>query len=129
MTATHFQDFKLDDGSPITVEYTYGAGSETTYSPMFGACGGDGCEVSILKAWPNAPAYERLAGRRNDLTFLNSRPIRRRPWHWIPLAIVSARMRWQEFWCQPTDAQRERMEDWLIEHHEYEPYEPEYDYA
>lgn len=49
---THFQDFKRDDGTEITVEYQVeGRNSPTTYSPMYGADGGDAAEFIILKAW------------------------------------------------------------------------------
>lgn len=67
MGATFFQDFTRDNGRPVTVEYSYSAGSETTYSPMFGACGGDGCEVSIVDSWPNTTSFERLHKCKSDL--------------------------------------------------------------
>lgn len=48
---TYFHDFKRDDGSEVTVEYGYCGGSPTTYSPAFGAVGGDAPEVEIVKAF------------------------------------------------------------------------------
>lgn len=51
MAQTYFQDFIRTSGEVITVEYTYTAGSDTTYSPLYGADGGDGAEIEILKAW------------------------------------------------------------------------------
>jgi hypothetical protein len=52
MAMTYFQKFTKDDGTPIEVEYSFSPGSETTYSPAYGACGGDACEVEIIESWP-----------------------------------------------------------------------------
>jgi hypothetical protein len=52
MARTHFQDFTRTDGTAITVEYTVeGRNSPTTYSPVYGADGGDAAEFGIIKAW------------------------------------------------------------------------------
>ena len=51
MARTYFEDFDRDDGSRVTVEYSFAGGSETSYSPLSGASGGDPCEVAIVKAW------------------------------------------------------------------------------
>jgi len=51
MPRTYFQDFNREDGTSITVEYSFSPGSPTTYSPMIGACGGDACDVEIIKAF------------------------------------------------------------------------------
>jgi len=48
---TTFHDFKRADGSEVTVEYGFYGGSETTYSPHSGACGGDAAEVEIVTAF------------------------------------------------------------------------------
>lgn len=42
-----YLDTKLSDGRDIQFEYSYIPGSPTTYSPAFGAEGGDGPEVDI----------------------------------------------------------------------------------
>jgi hypothetical protein len=120
---TFFQDFKLDNGAPITVEYGYAVGSETTYSPMSGACGGDPCEISILSAWPNTPDFNELCRRFNDLDWKSTglTPIER-----LRRFILRMRIKFAEWRCQPSDAERERMEEWLIEHHVDEPDESDY---
>ena len=51
---TTFHDYKRPDGTVITVEYGYDGGSPTTYSPLSGACGGDGAEVTIVTAFDEA---------------------------------------------------------------------------
>lgn len=48
---TYLHNFKREDGSEITVEYTFSGGSETTYSPRYGADGGDCAECCIVKAF------------------------------------------------------------------------------
>src|ERR1700733_8287091 len=67
MPRTFFQDFKRDNGDPVTVEYSYSVGSETTYSPHSGACGGDPCEVEITAWWPNVQEYHDLHSKKTDL--------------------------------------------------------------
>lgn len=52
MARTFFWKFNRHDGTPlVTVEYSISEGSPDTYSPMYGACGGDACEVEIVKAF------------------------------------------------------------------------------
>lgn len=51
---TFFHDFKRDDGTDVTVEYGFQGGSPTTYSPMYGADGGDAAEASIVKAFDDS---------------------------------------------------------------------------
>lgn len=51
MARTYFTNADLSDGRGIVVEYSFAPGSETTYSPAFGADGGDAPEVEIVKAW------------------------------------------------------------------------------
>lgn len=51
LTITYFQDFKRDDSSDVTVEYEISYGSSTTYSPAYGADGGEGVEVTIVKVF------------------------------------------------------------------------------
>jgi hypothetical protein len=49
---THFHDFTRPDGTAITVEYeVHGRNTPTTYSPIYGADGGDCAEFAILSAW------------------------------------------------------------------------------
>jgi len=51
MAHTYFHDFTRESGEVVTVEYTFRPGSSTTYSPMYGADGGDADECEIVKAW------------------------------------------------------------------------------
>jgi hypothetical protein len=118
------QDFCLDDGRPVTVEYTYRPGSETTYSPMYGADGGDGCEVEITNCWPRSEAYEEFCRRRNARKW-EERSVWTRPFAWIELQFVSTAIWLFEQSVRLTDDEYQRMEVWLIENHVYEPYEPE----
>jgi len=132
MARTYFQDFTKDDDTPITVEYSFSPGSETTYSPAYGACGGDACEVEIISSWPRSEEYERLVERKMNLeTTPFGKP--------RSLALMGADDLHQlndleaaiakgDKAAELTDAERERMEAWICEHHEYEPYEPEIDF-
>lgn len=53
MTCHH--TFTRPNGVVITVEYSVsGRNSPTTYSPMYGADGGDAAEFAIVKAWDEA---------------------------------------------------------------------------
>lgn len=54
MGRTYYHTTKADDGSEIEVEFAYSHGSETTYSPRFGADGGDSPEVEIRTAYRTA---------------------------------------------------------------------------
>lgn len=135
MPQTYFQDFTKDDGTPITVEYSFSPGSETSYSPMYGAVGGDACEVEIISSWPRNEEFDRLVGRRSQLETehgsYNSKisPI---AFQFLPAEVqeelgeldrlISA----ADETAKLSDAERERMEAWICEHHEYEPYEPEF---
>jgi hypothetical protein len=116
MPRTYFQDFIRDDGSPVTVEYSFQRGSPTTYSPMYGADGGDGCEVEIVSVMPNTPEYERLC---SEVLYLGGR-------HSIAAMSAEARLCLQELdesiaiekrRVALTDAENERMCNWLAEHH------------
>ena len=51
MVQTFFHDTKRDDGTAITVEYYYAHGSEESYSPRYGAEGGDPPEADIICAF------------------------------------------------------------------------------
>lgn len=130
MAETFFQDFNRDDGSPVTVEYSYSPGSETTYSSMSGACGGDGCEVEIVTAWPNTQGYNDLHSRKVDLE--NS--MLGKSVHWLmgadsireEITELAKQIDDADEACRLTDVERERMADWIIEHHVYEPCEEDY---
>jgi hypothetical protein len=124
MPRTFFQSFNRDDGSPVTVEYSFASGSPTTYSPLNGACGGDPCEVAIVSCWPNTPEYNALVCDRNALAE-----------HYLPqlltrgvvvpkdkrIARLDERLEAMEAACKLTDAEDERMCAWLAEHHVDEP--------
>lgn len=120
MPATYFQDFTRDNGLPVTVEYSFSPGSETTYSPMYGADGGDAAEVELVDAWPNTPEFDELCRRRNDIKWARSRPSL---WQFCVLAWLNLRIWFVGRSARLTDAERERIEVWLTEHHEYEPWE------
>lgn len=117
MTATSFQDFTRDNGDPVTVEYSFRPGSDPTYSPMYGAEGGDPAEVEIIKVWPNTPSFDALCGRRNALVWAQTRSLRQS----LVLLGLTVSIRFAERRCRPTGAELERFETWLIEHHVYEP--------
>lgn len=118
---TFFENFVKDNGLPVCVEYSFRGGSETSYSPRFGADGGDPCDVSIVASWPNTDGFNRLcrlgriAGgygwRDRTLRFLFS-----------PLIWLCERR------AQLTDVERERMESSIIENHVDEPDDFEEDY-
>lgn len=126
MPATYFQDFTCDNGLPVTVEYSFSQGSEPDYSPMWGADGGDACEVEIVDAWPSTPEFEALSHRRYDIKWVLAR---RSIWQSCALAWLNLRIWFAGRAARLTDAERERMEIWLIEHHEYEPYYPDWEDA
>lgn len=115
MSGTHFQDFKRDNGYPITVEYSFSPGSETTYSPMYGAVSGDPCEVGIVAAWPNTPRFDRLYGLRNRLAWIAS-PWWMRPSRFIARWAVEAVIWLWGMRARLSDTERERMEAWIAEH-------------
>lgn len=114
---TYFQDFVRDNGLPITVEYGVGGSySPTTYSPMYGADGGDFPEFVILKAWPRTLGHERIAKLANNLWS------RRSPLERAAHATVCAVLRIDEWLrCRLTTAEHERMEAWLAENYVDEP--------
>jgi hypothetical protein len=125
MGATYFQNFTRGNGQPITVEYSFAPGSETTYSPANGACGGDGCEVEIIASWPNTKAFDIACKRRNDLAW-SKWPLWRWPFNWIELHAVNLVIWGYERTARLATAERESFEAWIAEHHVYEdPYEPE----
>ncbi|WP_027578412.1 hypothetical protein [Bradyrhizobium sp. Ai1a-2] len=124
MAQTYFQNFCKDNGFQVTVEYSYRPGSETTYSPKFGADGGDPCDVYIIASWPNSSEFDRICGIRNDLHW-SRHPGWKKPFVWLALQILRLEIWLRELPAALSEAERERMEEWLIEHHVYEPYEPE----
>jgi len=123
---TFTQDFKRDDGTPVTVEYgVEGSYSPTTYSPHSGACGGDAPEFSILKCWPNTPEHEALNRELMQLDLYDKQGAS------ISSLVVMAgdegrqgrieelkrEIEQDEERVVLTDAERERMESWLAEHY------------
>lgn len=129
MPRTFFQDFNRDDGTPITVEYSFASGSPTTYSPMYGASGGDPCEVEIVSAWPNTPEYNALQNDRHALAEHYFPPLIRGidPAPQGRIAKIDEWLAAMEATCKLTDAEDERMCSWLAEHH-VDDYEPEIDF-
>jgi hypothetical protein len=124
---THFQDFLLDDGSPVTVEYSVsGSYSPTTYSPMHGADGGDAPEFCVLKAWPKAPQYDALVQRWSVLEWASWVT----PWQYLVWCWLGLRIRVADWAVRPSTAERERMEAWLAEHHvqDYDDEPADYEY-
>jgi hypothetical protein len=116
MTRTFFEDFTRDNGLPVTVEYSFAGGSPTTYSPRFGADGGDPCEVEIVQAWPATVGHARLATAALRLSF-SPAPLGQRLGR-ILAAPLYGLIRLDEWWrASLTDAERERMEAWLAENH------------
>ena len=111
MARTFFQDFTRDNGLPVTVEYSASAGA------------------TILKSWPNTPEHNALHAEYIQLTetSLQGKSIS------TVLAIFNDEARAErieELKCEIqadeeraelSDAERERMEEWLAEHHEDEP--------
>lgn len=134
MARTFFQDFEKDDGTPITVEYSVvGSHSPTTFSPNYGADGGDVPEFSILDSWPRSEEYNRLWTERNGLvldplgrerspiTISMMEPEEQEKLHELDDAIEAA-----DKTAKLTDAECERMEAWIAEHYIEEPDEPEF---
>lgn len=122
MARSFYQDFTKDDGLPVTVEYTFNAGSETTYSPASGAHGGDPCEVTIVRSWPNTPEHDDLCARRNALSEAQQRnPFRVDDDERQVLWEMNNDIERDEARAELTDAERDRMEAWLCEHHVDEP--------
>lgn len=111
---TYFKDFVRSTGLPITVEYAYAGGSETTYSPMSGACGGDPCEVEIVASWPNTPDFDRLCEISNRLLYSKS-SLWSLPSDMIALWFVGILIWWWKRRARLTDAERELMEAKIAE--------------
>lgn len=134
MSRTFFQDFSKDDGQPVTVEYSVdGSYTPTTYSPMYGADGGDCPEFCIVSSWPNSEEYNELFSRRKAIED---------SWHgksimWLigfsssdtadELQEINDRLAVLEERAELTDAERDRMLDWVAEHY-VEDYSDEIDF-
>ena len=129
MSRTFFQDFVKDNGQPVTVEFSYSGGSETTYSPHSGASGGDGCEVMIVSVMPNTPEYEALCRRSLDLSHGTPGTAHDGPIHpgligpetRAELVDLDEQIEAAKSAVALTDAENERMCDWIAEHHIDEP--------
>lgn len=118
MTGTYFQDFKRDNGFPITVEYSARAGeSDFDYPGHICDGGGSGPEIIILNAWPDTPGHMRLAIIAARLSFSRKTALGRRMGRVVawPVHLL---MRLDEWWrASLTDAEIERFSDWLAEHY------------
>lgn len=126
---TYTQDFRKDDDISITVEYSVeGSYSPTTYSPRYGADGGDFPEFCIIDSWPNTPAFDALINRRNRLTFLLPMNARwtQRAWAVIAVPFLNLRIWWAKRAAQLTNSESERIYEWLAENYEEEPYEEDF---
>jgi len=125
MARTFFHDFVRDNGQPVTVEYEVdGSYSPTTYSPRYGADGGDAPTFGIIDCWPNEPWFDALSGRRNARSWPGRAPT-------LVDRICAAVLRWRcdfhRWWlCSLTDAERERMEAYLAENYVEEDDEADY---
>lgn len=126
MPATYFHDFIRDNGLPVTVEYSAHDGEpDFDYPGHICDGGGSSPQVTIIKAWPNTPWHNRLAGvtlwdigRKTRLGRVAAR------WAAWPARVL---MRIDEWWrASLTDAESERFEADLAEH--YEPEDPDDDY-
>lgn len=134
---TFTQDIKHPTtGEPITFEYSVdGSYSPTTYSPMYGADGGDAPEFCILEVWPNTDEYNELHRRRQSLTTDN---------YGRDLSVISISSMMNadvqeelddidkaieraDAACTLTHAESEQLVDWLCENYVEEPYD-DYDF-
>lgn len=114
MARTYFQDFTRDNGLPVTVEYS-ARGGEPNYDYPGHICdgGGSGPDIVILKAWPNTPWHERIAGIELRLRWPGRRTL-------LPPSLLAwpfgMLLRLDEWWrANLTGAELERMEVWLAE--------------
>lgn len=128
---TYFQGFTRDNGLPIMVEVGVdGSYSPTTYSPMFGAEGGDAATFYILDSWPDTPFHNCLVRIEMSIRWPQRRDLT--PFGWWLADLISKPVRallWFDAWWRAslTDAERERMEAWLAEHYvDDDDYEPEW---
>jgi hypothetical protein len=127
MGATYFQDFKRDNGLPVTVEYS-ATGGEPDFDFPGHICdgGGSGPEIVILRAWPATEGHNRLASIALGLWLNRATRFGARIGRLAALPFHGL-MRLDEWWrASLTITERERMEAWLAEHYVEEPYEPEY---
>lgn len=130
MPVTHFHDFTRDNGLPITVEYS-ATGGEPDFDYPGHICDGGGCgpEIVILKAWPNTPWHNRLAGIAMAVRWPQGRALTPAGWRLAGILSLPVRaiMRLDEWWrASLTTTEDERMCAYLAEHYVEEPYEPDY---
>lgn len=126
MGATYFQDFTRDNGLLITVEYS-ARGGEPHHDHPGHICdgGGSGPDICILSSWPNTKAFD-ITFERQDELIRSAWPLWRWPFNWLELHAVNLIIWGYERSARLTDAEREWMEEWLIEHYVEEPYEEDY---
>lgn len=126
MGATYFHNFEIDTGKKVTVEYS-ATGGESNFDHPGHICdgGGSGPQIVVLDAFPNDDAYEDLCKRRSARTWKKKKPTR---WDHVAAEALRLRMVWA-CWRRATLSalERERIEDFLAEHHVEEDPEPEVD--
>lgn len=117
MSATYFHDCTKDDGTLITVEFAFSASSPTTYSPHSGACGGDPCEVDIVSVFPRGDEqYDRLVEEALKLQSVS--PLLMSSDNRDRLQELDQEIAARDAKVALTDAESERITDWIAEHHQ-----------
>lgn len=94
MALTYFQDFLRDDGSPITVKYS------------FRNLGGGGCEVDLVDVMPNTSEFEAWCAQSVAARFCADV---------IPMDVE---IKAAKDAIDLTADECDRMIAWLAEHHE-----------
>jgi hypothetical protein len=128
---THFQDFTRDNGQPVTVEWRVASEGESNFDHPGHICDGGGSEpiIEIVDAWPTSTAHNWLHNADYRLWHrLHFKGWRMAAYRVLRLPIRAA-IAVDAWWrASLTDAERERMESWLAERYEPEPYDPADDY-
>lgn len=111
--------FTKDDGSVVHLDYDVtSTGSATTYSPRYGADGGDPFEAEIISVWPATAYFDDLWNIKSCLEL-------KKPLFWrTRRALIDLHIRFLEWGAQLTQDEVERAINEIAEN--YEP--PEYDY-
>lgn len=112
MTRTHFHDTTRDDGSPVTVGFSYRSLSATH------------AEVEIIDVMPNTPEFGELCNRSLALHMDHPHgPMSSAPDSRVQAAIdaLDRKIDAAKSLVKLTDAEDERITAHLIETHVYEP--------